>query len=199
MSSSNCCFLTCIQISQEADQVVLYSHLLQNFLQFLVIHTVLNIHWKDWCWSWSSNTLATWCKELTHWKRPWSWERLKTGGEGDDRGWDGWMASLTRWTWAWASSSSWWWTGKPGMLQSMGSQKSDMTEQLNWTEAIVLCYLQTMNILFILQSEFLLFPFLLWIPKLELPELCWIIVMRVGTIVLFLILQEILSAFHHWE
>ena len=50
------------------------------------------ISWKDWCWSWNSNTLATWCKELTHWKRPWFWERLKAGGEGDDRGWDGWLA-----------------------------------------------------------------------------------------------------------
>ena len=69
-----------------------------------------NIHWKDWCWSWSSNTLATWCEELTHWKRPWCWERLKAGEEGDDRGWNSWMASLTRWTWVWASSGSWWWT-----------------------------------------------------------------------------------------
>ena len=52
--------------------------------------------------------LATWCEELTHWKRPWFWERLKTGGGGDDRGWDGWMASPTRWTWVWAGSRSWW-------------------------------------------------------------------------------------------
>ena len=64
-------------------------------------------------------------------KRPWCWEGLKTGGEGDDRGWDGWMASSTQCTWVWASSRSWWWTGKPGVLQSMGS---DMTEWLNWTE-----------------------------------------------------------------
>ena len=64
----------------------------------------------------NSNTLATWWEELTHWKRPWCWERLKAGGEGDDRGWDGWMASSTRWTWVWASSRSWWWTGKPGVL-----------------------------------------------------------------------------------
>ena len=70
---------------------------------------------KVWCRSWNSNTLATWCKELTHWKRPWWWERLKVG-EGDDRGWDGWMASLTRWTWVWASSGSWCWTGRPGVL-----------------------------------------------------------------------------------
>ena len=52
----------------------------------------LNVHWKDWCWSWSSKTLTTWCKELTHWKRPWCWERLKAGGKGDNRGRDNWMA-----------------------------------------------------------------------------------------------------------
>ena len=67
--------------------------------------------------------LATWCEEVTHWKRPWCWERVKAGGEGDDKGWDGWMASPTRWTWVWASSRSWWWTGKAGVLQSMGSQR----------------------------------------------------------------------------
>ena len=80
-------------------------------------------HWKDWCWSWNSNTLATWCEKLTHWKRPWCWERLKVGGEGDDRGWDGWMASPTQWTWVWIGSGTWWWTGRPIMLQSMGLQK----------------------------------------------------------------------------
>ena len=63
------------------------------------------------------------CEELTHWKKPWCWERLKAGGEGDDRGWDGWMASLTWRTWIWASSGRWWQTGKPGVLQSMGSQR----------------------------------------------------------------------------
>ena len=66
--------------------------------QSIVRKSVLTIHWKDWCWSWSSNTLATWCKELTHWKRPWCWEGLGAGGKGDDRGWDGWMASLTQCT-----------------------------------------------------------------------------------------------------
>ena len=79
----------------------------------------LNIHWKDWCWSWDSNTLANWCEELTHWKRPWCWEKLKAGGEGDDRVWDGWMVSLTQWTWVWVNSRSWQWTGRPGVLQSM--------------------------------------------------------------------------------
>ena len=95
---------------------------------------VLNIHWKDWCWSWNSNTVATWCKELTHWKRPWCWERLKVGGEGDDRGWEGWMVSLTQWTWVWVNSGIWWWTGKPGVLQFMGSQRvrHDWGTELNW-------------------------------------------------------------------
>ena len=90
--------------------------------------------WKDWCWRWGSNTLATWCEELTYWKRPWCRGRLKVGGEGDDRGWDGWMASPIQWTWVWVSSRSWWWTWKPGVLQSMGSQRADTTERLNWTE-----------------------------------------------------------------
>ena len=67
--------------------------------------------------------MAAWCKELTHLKSPWCWERLKAEGEGDDRGWDGWMTSLTWWTWVWVSSGSWWWTGKLGVLQSMGSQR----------------------------------------------------------------------------
>ena len=68
--------------------------------------SVLNIHWKDWCWSWNSNNLATWSKEVTHWKRPWCWKRLKVGGEGDDREWDDWMASPTRWTGVWVNSRS---------------------------------------------------------------------------------------------
>ena len=80
--------------------------------------SVLSVHWKDWCWSWNSNTLATWCKELTHLKRPWCWERLRAGGEGDDRRWDGCMASPTQWTWVWVNSRSCCWTGKPGVLQS---------------------------------------------------------------------------------
>ena len=78
--------------------------------------SVLNIHWKDWCWSWYPNFLVTWCKELTHWKRPWCWERLRAGREREDEGWDGWMASLTRWTWVCVGSRSWWWTAKPSML-----------------------------------------------------------------------------------
>ena len=89
----------------------------------LKLTTVLSVHWKDWCWSWNSHTLATWCEELTHMKRSWCWERLKAGGEGDARGWDGWMASLTQWTWVWVNSGSWWWTRRSGMLQSMGCKE----------------------------------------------------------------------------
>ena len=79
----------------------------------------------------------SWCEEPTHWKRTWCCEREKAGGEGDDRGWDGWMAPSTQWTWVWASSRSWWWTGKPGVLQSMGSERvgHDRATELNWTEA----------------------------------------------------------------
>ena len=82
----------------------------------------------------NSNTLATSCEESTHWKRTWCWGRLKAGGEGDDRGWDRWMASPTQWTWVWVNSRSWWWTGKPGVLQSMGSQivGHDWVTELNW-------------------------------------------------------------------
>ena len=73
--------------------------------------------------------------ELTHLKRPWCWERLKAGGEGDGRGRDGWMASPTQWTWVWINSWSWWWTGRPGVLHSMGSQRvgHDWATELDWT------------------------------------------------------------------
>ena len=82
----------------------------------------------------NSSPLATWCKKLTHWKRPLCWERLRAGGEGDDRGWDGWMVSRTRWTWVWVDSGSWWWTGRPGVLRFMGSQRvrHDWVTELNW-------------------------------------------------------------------
>ena len=84
-------------------------------------------------WSWNSNTLAAWCKELTLEKILWCWERLKAGGERDDRRWDCWMASPTWWTWVWASSGSCWWTGKPCLLQSMGLQRvgHDSATELN--------------------------------------------------------------------
>ena len=73
---------------------------------------------------------------FTHWKRLWCWEGLGAGGEGDNRGWDGWVASLTRWTWVWVNSRSWWWTGRPGLLWFMGSQRvgHNWATELNWTE-----------------------------------------------------------------
>ena len=78
--------------------------------------------------------MATSCEKLTHWKRLWCWKGLGAGGEGDDRGWDGWMASLTWWTWIWVNSGSWWWTGRPGVLQLMGSQRvrHDWATEMNW-------------------------------------------------------------------
>ena len=80
-----------------------------------------------------SLSLATWCKELTHLKRHWCWERLKPGGEAEDRGWDGWMASPTQWRWVWADSGSWWWTGRSGVLWSMRSWRVGH-DRLNWAE-----------------------------------------------------------------
>ena len=87
------------------------------------------------CWNWNSNTLATWWEELTHLKRPWCWERLKAGGEGDDRGWNVWMASPTQWRWVWVNSGSCWWTAwcAAGHGVTESRTLSDWTE-LNWTE-----------------------------------------------------------------
>ena len=84
-----------------------------------------------------TQTLATWCEEPTHWKRPWCWERLKAGGEADDRGWDDWVTSPSWWTWIWASSGSWWWTRKPGVLPSIELQSR--TRLSNWIESLWLC------------------------------------------------------------
>ena len=91
--------------------------------------------------AWETDATATrqaHARENTHWKRPRCWERLKEGGEVDDKGWDDCIASLTQWTWVWASSMCWWWTGKPGMWQSIGSQRvgHDWATELNWTEEI---------------------------------------------------------------
>ena len=119
--------------------------------------SVLNIHWKDWYWSWNSNTLATWCKEPTYLKRSWCWERLRAGGERDDRGWVGWMALPTRRTWVWASSRSWWWTVNPGVLQSVGLQTvgDDWVTELNGTESRILREKQRCQIsMFIFELNF---------------------------------------------
>ena len=88
--------------------------------------------------------ISSWCEELTHLKRPWWWERLRVGGEGDDRGWDGWMASPTQCTWVWVNSRSWWWTGRPGMLRFMGSQRvgHDWATELDWSfpKGLISCF-----------------------------------------------------------
>ena len=94
----------------------------------------LSIHLKDWCCTWSYNTLATWCEEPTHWKRPWRRERLRAGEEVG-REWHDWMASLTQWTWVWANSGREWRTGKAGLLQSMGSHSQRWLS--NWSKATV--------------------------------------------------------------
>ena len=96
--------------------------------------SALGVLWKEWCWSWNSSTLATSCEELTHWKRLWCWEGLEAWGERDNRGWDGWMASLTRWTWVWVNSGVG--DGQGGLVccNAWGRKESDKTEWLNWTE-----------------------------------------------------------------
>ena len=88
---------------------------------------------------------VTSCEELTHWKRLWCWEGLEAGKTGANRGWDGWMVSPTRWTWVWVSSGSWWWTGRPGVLWFMGSQRvgHDWATELNWTEPWYMAFLNT--------------------------------------------------------
>ena len=107
----------------------------RRFNQSILGRSVVGVHWKDWCWSWNSSTLATSWEELTHWKRLWCWEGLGAGGEGDDRGWDGWMASLTQWMRVWVNSGSWWWTRRPGVLWFMGSQRVGhvWATELNWS------------------------------------------------------------------
>ena len=146
--------------------------------------SALGFLWKEWCWSWNSSTLATSCEELTHWKRLWYWEGLGEGGEGDNRGWDGRKASLTRWTWVWVNSGSWWWTGRPGVLQFMGSQRvrNDWVTELNWI-VVILYYISVplprhflfyvfsmlhsdrkiLSNISILMEEFCIFWYFLWI------------------------------------
>ena len=93
--------------------------------------SVLGVHWKDWSWSWNSNTLATWCKELSHLKNPDAgkvWGQEEKGTTEDE------LAGWHQWTWVRVDSRRWWWTGRTGMLIFMGRKESDMAERLNWTE-----------------------------------------------------------------
>ena len=107
--------------------ITLLSHASKEMLKIL-----LNIHWKDWCWSWNSSTLAISCEELTHWKRLWCWEGLGAGGEGDDKD------EMARWH-HWLNGCESEWTpgvgdGQGGLAccDSWGRKESDTTEQLNW-------------------------------------------------------------------
>ena len=129
-------FLTCLVVIYgcESWTIKKVSWTARRSNQSILKEISPGVHWKNWCWNWNSNTLTTWCEELTHLKRPWCWERLRAGGEGDNRGWDGWMALLTQWTWVWVNSRSWWWAGKPGVLRFMGLQRvgHDWATELNW-------------------------------------------------------------------
>ena len=100
----------------------------------------------------------------SHLKRPWCCERLRAGGEGDDRGWDGWVVSPTQWTWVWVNSGSWWWTGRPGVLQSVCGVAESWTRLNNWTETWLLIHLgfsqsacYVFSVLSVLNSLYLLF------------------------------------------
>ena len=131
------CVRNCQTVSQMAMPLFIPTRSKWKFLMFYILTS-------NWCYQFldynHSNRLVVVshcliCMSLMMcWKTPWCWEGLGAGGKGDNRGWDGWMASLTRWTWVWVNSGSLWWTGKPGVLWFTGFKKSDTTEQLNWTE-----------------------------------------------------------------
>ena len=113
-----------IQVSFTSEEDRCYRNCGNSFCELLEDRRNNSTNTWEICFSLiNSSTLTTWCEELTHLKRPWCWEKLRAGREWDNRGWNGWMASLTQWTWVWIHSGSWRWTGRPGMLQSMVSQK----------------------------------------------------------------------------
>ena len=135
LSTENLMFLNCSVVENSWESLGLQGDLTSPSSRI----SVLGVHWKDWCWSLNSSTLATSSEELTRWKRPWCWEGLGAGGEGDDRGWDDWMASPTRCAWVWVNSGSLWWTGRPGVLQFMGLQRVGHN-WVNWTELKVVYF-----------------------------------------------------------
>ena len=104
------------------------------------------IFWKDWCWSWNSSILATWGEEPTYLRRPWYCERLKAGGEGDDREWDGWMASLPQWTWVskvWElvmDREAW-----HATVHGVGKSRTQWATELNWLPGIELTKLSELR------------------------------------------------------
>ena len=82
-------------------------------------------------------TLILWPPELKNCKRPWCWERLQAVREAGDRGWDGWMASLTQWTWVWVGSRNWWWTGRLGIVQLVHGVTKIWTQLSHWTDYVI--------------------------------------------------------------
>ena len=133
---SFCFMLPLNSLSFDAFEMWCWRRLLESPLhskEIKPVKSVLNIHWKEWCWS--SNTLATWCEELSHWKRPWCWERSKAGREVGNKGWDGWMASSTQWTWVWASLGV---GDGQGSLMCCSPWGYEWTELSDWTE-LCLC------------------------------------------------------------
>ena len=134
----------CVQVNKqqlEPDMEQLTgSKLGKEYVKAVYCHPAYLTYMQSTSWE---NALSTWCEELPHLKRPWWWERLKVGGEGDDRGWDGWLASPTQWTWVWVNFGSWWQGSLVG-CSTWISKELEMTEWLNWTELRGLVYLQSL-------------------------------------------------------
>ena len=124
----------------------------------------------DWCWSWSSNTLATWCKQPAHWKRPWCWEILKAKGEEGDRGWDGWKAPPIQRTWTWANSRREWRTGKPMGSQRVWHNLPNEQQQENWFTAFT--YTQKLVFLDYLKNRYLKHKNIWWLAQVPM-ETWW--------------------------